>query len=87
MATDDFIEVARFGSELEAEAIGHALDQYEIPFFVKSEDTIFGQGMASASIKSASLWVPADRAAEVSELLGCVVKLPPDAAEEMGESS
>ncbi len=36
---------ARFSSRLEAEAIGYALDQYDIPFLVQSSDIgVFGPG-------------------------------------------
>ncbi len=71
----DFVEVARFGSRLEAEAVGHALDQYGIPFMVKSDDVgIYGPGMMGPTIAGASLWVPDDRREEVAYLLSCVVK-------------
>jgi hypothetical protein len=72
MNPDDFVEVAKFGSALEAESIGHALDQYDIPFIVKGDSVFFGQGPASTS--GATLWVPRDRADEVAALLSCVVK-------------
>lgn len=76
MDLKDFTEVARFGSALEAEAIGHALDQYGIPFIVKSEDVLFGQGSAGGALMGVSLWVPADQAEEVAQLLNCVVRPP-----------
>jgi hypothetical protein len=70
----DFVEIARFASRLEAETIGHALDQYEIPFLVQSPDiAIFGPGMVGASPLGAQLLVPEDRVDEVRELLNCVV--------------
>ncbi len=70
-----FVEVARFSSRLEAESIGHALDQYEIPFMVQSADIgIFGPGHTGVTPGGASLLVPAERVKEVSELLSCVVK-------------
>ena len=75
----DFEEVARFPSRLEAEAIGHALDQYEIPFLVQSADVgMFGPGMTGWSPEGASLLVPADRVAEVHELLSCLAPLAED---------
>jgi hypothetical protein len=53
-----FREVARFASRLEAETVGHALDQHGIPFLVKSEDVgVFGPGMVGTSPTGASLWV------------------------------
>lgn len=68
-----FVEVARFPSRLEAETVGHALDQYEIPFLVKSEDVgIFGPGMVGTSPSGASLWVSEEHLAQVRELLSCV---------------
>jgi hypothetical protein len=72
----DYKEVARFNSRLEAEAIGHALDQYSIPFLVQSSDVgMFGPGMTGWSPQGASLLVPADRVAEVHELLTCIAPL------------
>ena len=71
---DKFVKIARFDTRLEAEAIGHALDQYEIPFLVKSDDIgIFGPGHIMSTPQGASLWVPASRREEVSDLLSCVV--------------
>jgi len=71
---DEFVEIARFDTRLEAEAIGHALDQYDIPFLVKSDDIgIFGPGHIMSTPQGASLWVPASRKKEVAELLSCVV--------------
>ena len=41
-----FVELATFDSRLEAETIGHALDQYDIPFLVQSAGVgMFGMGM------------------------------------------
>ena len=80
----EFVEIARFGSRLEAETIGHALDQYDIPFLVQSPDIgIFGPGMMGTSPVGAVLCVPEDRVAEVEELLNCVVRPLPD--EDEGE--
>jgi len=70
-----YSEVARFGSRLEAETVGHALDQYDIPFLVQSGDTgMFGPGMVGWSPAGATLLVPEERFAEVQELLNCIVK-------------
>ena len=75
----DFVEVARFASRLEAETVGHALDQYDIPFMVKSEDIgYFGPGAEGPTLIGASLCVPEDRVSEVSRLLSCIVKPPPE---------
>ena len=80
----DFVEIARFSSRLEAEAIGHALDQYDIPFVVQSADIgMFGPGMIGRSPAGAQLLVPQDRVEEVRELINCVVApLPSDEDEE-----
>ena len=68
-----FVELARFDSRLEAEAIGHALDQYEIPFLVQSAGVgMFGMGMVGKSPVPVSLCVPDNRIDEVRELLSCV---------------
>lgn len=73
-------EVARFSSRLEAEAVGHALDQYSIPFLVQSADVgMFGPGMTGWSPQGASLLVPAERVGEVQALLSCIEPLPEDA--------
>ena len=70
-----YTEVAWFSSRVEAETIGHALDQYDIPFLVQSGDTgMFGPGMIGRSPVGASLLVPADRIDEVRQLLDCVVQ-------------
>ena len=75
----EYTEVARFGSRLEAEAVGHALDQYDIPFMIQSGDTgMFGPGMVGWSPEGAALLVPEDRLDEVRELLNCVVEVPED---------
>ena len=80
----EFEEVARFNSRLEAEAVGHALDQYDIPFLVQSADVgMFGPGMTGWSPQGASLLVPADRVQEVHELLSCIA---PVAEDEEGRS-
>ncbi len=68
-----FVEIAKFDSRLEAEAIGHALDQYEIPFLVQSAGVgMFGMGMVGKSPVPVSLCVPDYRLDEVRELLSCV---------------
>lgn len=84
----EFEEVAKFPSRLEAEAVGHALDQYEIPFVVQSADVgMFGPGMTGWSPEGARLLVPADRVDEVLELLSCLAPIaededtPPDSVE------
>jgi hypothetical protein len=70
----ELVEIARFPSRLEAESIGHALDQYGIPFLVRSDDIgMYGPGMTGWSPQGASLWIAADRADEVRELLSCIV--------------
>lgn len=72
--TPELVEIARFSSRLEAESIAHALDQYAIPFVVRSDDIgIYGPGMTGWSPQGASLWITADRVDEVRELLSCVV--------------
>lgn len=76
----EWTEIARFPSRLEAEAIGHALDQFQIPFLVQSHDVgMFGPGMTGWTPAGASLQVPFDRLDEVRELLTCVVSAPEDA--------
>jgi hypothetical protein len=71
---DKFVWIARFDTRLEAEAIGHALDQYDIPFLVKSDDIgIFGPGHVMSTPQGATLWVPKSRSEEVADLLSCVV--------------
>ncbi len=70
----DLVEIARFPSRLEAETIGHALDQFEIPFIVKGADVgIFGPGMTGVTPEGVGLWVSASNAERVSELIQCAV--------------
>jgi hypothetical protein len=69
-----FRRIARFSSRLEAETVGHALDQHGIPFLVKSDDVgVFGPGMVGTSPTGATLWIPEEDEARVRELLSCVV--------------
>ena len=78
-----YTEVAWFNSRIEAETVGHALDQYDIPFMVQSGDTgMFGPGMIGRSPVGASLLVPEEHLDEVRELLDCVVR---PVADEAGE--
>jgi hypothetical protein len=75
MSSKGFVKVAQFDSRLEAEAVGHALDQYEIPFLVKSEDLgIFGPGHTGATPQGATLLVPAQFVSQVRELFDCLAK-------------
>ncbi len=71
----ELVEVAHFSSRLEAEAVGHALDQHGIPFLVQSPDVgMFGPGMIGATAAGAKLLVAADRIDQVRELLTCFVQ-------------
>jgi len=79
----EFKEIARFASRLEAETIGHALDQYGIEFFVQSPDIgMFGPGHIGNTPGGAGLCVPEDRSEEAMKLLHCVV----GSADELGDS-
>ena len=70
---EPFIKIATFSSRLEAETIGNALEQYDIPFYVKSEDLgIFGPGHTGATPQGATLWVAVESAQRVRELLSCL---------------
>lgn len=70
-----FVEIASFPSRLEAETVGHALDQHGIPFLVQSEDIgIFGPGMSGWTPGGARLLVPESAREEVGRLLTCVVR-------------
>ena len=76
------VKIASFHSRLEAETIGHALDQFGIPFLVRSDDlAIFGPGHIGHTPQGATLWVPEDRQAEVRELLTCVFEKPKEQEE------
>lgn len=71
----DYVEIAHLPSRAEAETIGHALDQYEIPFLVQSHDVgVFGPGMTGWTPGGAALLVPSDKVAKVRKLLTCVVQ-------------
>lgn len=85
----EYVEIARFASRLEAETIGHALDQFDIPFFVESTDIgVFGPGHTGVTPGGAGLCVPEDRAEEASELLHCAVRPEetPEGATEDGDA-
>lgn len=82
----DYVEIAVLPSRLEAETIGHALDQHQIPFLVQSHDIgMFGPGMTGFTPDGARLLVPADRVDEVRELLDCVARPIPE--DELGEAA
>jgi hypothetical protein len=69
-----FVEFARFSSRLEAETVGHALDQHEIPFLVRADDVgVFGPGMVGTSPAGAGLLVPEEAVERVKQLLSCLV--------------
>ncbi|MDA8019134.1 MAG: DUF2007 domain-containing protein [Thermoanaerobaculia bacterium] len=72
----NFVEIARFASRLEAETIGHALDEHGIPFLVQAPDIgIFGPGFSGANpAGGAALLVPDTAVETVRELLTCVVR-------------
>ncbi|MEM1181046.1 MAG: hypothetical protein AAGM22_22080 [Acidobacteriota bacterium] len=71
----EMVEIAVFPSRLEAETIGHALDEHGIPFLIQSHDVgMFGPGMVGYTPGGASLRVPSSRLEEVRELISCVVK-------------
>ncbi len=81
----DFVPIAQFNTRLEAETIAHALDQYGIPFLVKSEDVgMVGSGGGMTTL-GASLWVPAEQVEEVAELLNCVIRPAPRPADSADE--
>ncbi|MFZ0429958.1 MAG: DUF2007 domain-containing protein [Acidobacteriota bacterium] len=72
-----YTKVGHFNSRLEAETIGNALTQYDIPFLVRSEDVgIFGPGYTGATPLGASLWVPEEDLPRVRELLTCLFEVP-----------
>ena len=76
--------VGHFHSRIEAEAIANALSQYDIPTLIRGEDFgIFGPGHSGSTPQGVSLWVPADRLAQVKELMTCLFQ--PESAEN-GES-
>ncbi len=66
----DFVKIGSFNTRMEAETIGHALDQYDIPHLVKLDDA---GGMLVQMLPGASLWVPEDRADDARRLLSCVL--------------
>jgi hypothetical protein len=72
----NFTEVGHFASRLEAETIGHALDQHSIPFLVQSEDVgIFGPGHCGRTPGGATLLVREEDLERVRELMSCLVPL------------
>jgi hypothetical protein len=80
----DFVQIGMFASRLEAETVGHALDQYGIPFIVKSEN--IGFCTEGALVGGASLWVPDEHVAEVRVLIRCAVSPASPVAESSGEA-
>lgn len=71
-----FTKVGDFSSRLEAETIGHALEQHSIPFIVQSDDVgIFGPGHSGVTPQGATLLVPEEHVEQVRELLTCLFPL------------
>jgi len=71
-----FKEVGNFASRLEAETIGHALEQHSIPFLVQSEDVgIFGPGHSGRTPRGATLLVSEEDVERVHELMSCLSPL------------
>jgi hypothetical protein len=62
--TEDWTEIARFGSLIEAELAGGRLESADIPFFIDQRDAVgmFGPGHSGSSIRGVTLRVPLDYA-------------------------
>lgn len=60
--TEDWTEIARFGSLVEAELAGGRLESADIPFFIDQRDAVgmFGPGHSGSSIRGVTLRVPSD---------------------------
>ena len=56
----DFVKIANFNNKLEAETVAHALDPLGIPFVIKSDEGLFGEGGVSDQV---FLKVPEDKVA------------------------
>ncbi len=80
--SEKFVEIARFPSRIEAETVGHALDQYDVPFMIRSNDVgMFGPGMIGWTPDGARLMVAEKHKSRVEELLACVVRTPDEDGE------
>jgi len=62
MGNEDWTEIARFGSLVEAELAGGRLESVDIPFFIDQRDAVgmFGPGHSGSSIRGVTLRVPLD---------------------------
>lgn len=60
--TEDWTEIARFGSLVEAELAGGRLESADIPFFIDQRDAVgmFGPGHSGYSTRGVTLRVPSD---------------------------
>lgn len=72
-----YVEIGHYNSRMEAETIGHALDQFNIPFLIQAPDVgIYGPGMTGFSPQGAALCVPEELEERARELLRCAVNVP-----------
>jgi hypothetical protein len=64
MGNEDWTEIARFGSLVEAELAGGRLESADIPFFIDQRDAVgmFGPGHSGWSVQGVVLRVPLDYA-------------------------
>lgn len=63
----EFIEYKTFSSRMEAETWAHLLDPYQVPFYIKSEDSgIFGGALCNLS---ATIMVPKEMFEKVKDIL------------------
>ncbi len=74
----EYTPIATFNSRLEAETVGHSLDQYNIPFILKGEDVGLFVGGATIVPGGVTLFVPEDIAEQAEAYLDCVVNPKPD---------
>jgi hypothetical protein len=72
----DFVRLTRFNTTLEAETAAHALDSSGIPYQVKSDAPIIGEGGSASGV---GLWVPEDQLEAAHKILDDIIApLPPE---------
>ena len=64
--SSDWMDIARYGSLVEAELAGGRLESADIPFLIDQRDAVglFGPGHSGTSVRGVTLKVPPDFAAD-----------------------
>lgn len=62
----DFVKIADFNNKMQAATIAHILDSESIPYVIKSDEALLGEGGVTDDV---SLEVPADKVQRAKALI------------------